>query len=413
MIGLGIAVRTLHLGASLALAGLFTFLLLVARPAFQVGKGDLRSAPEHFDAGLLRLAGLSLVVIFLTAFLGLWVQLATATRRPLLQALAPDTAWSLLTTTQYGRVWMIRMALMVLLGGVLWLHGREQDGRDWWALRLEVVGLAVSILVAQAWTGHSATGEGWNLAYRVTADALHLAASGVWLGSLPALFFLLTRAQRSDDPQAEQVAAEATRRFSALGLASMGLLLLSGLVNAWELVGTLPALVGTTYGRLLVLKLSLLLPLLAIAALNLLREKPRLLRSAPEQGDPGSRGAIRHLRRNVLGEVLLGCMILVVVGALGLLPPRRPRAASLAICFQTELGGHQRSAGGADLDGHRATDLDAGLFCRLVVGDHAFSALALGDRCGAAHARGRIRTLAAITVRGRLSHHLRPANRPL
>jgi copper resistance protein D len=50
----------------------------------------------------------------------------------------------------------------------------------------------------------------------------------------------------------------------------MSLLLPSGLVNAWELVGTLPALVGTMYGRLLVLKLSLLLPLLAIAALNLL-----------------------------------------------------------------------------------------------------------------------------------------------
>lgn len=205
MIGLSIAVRTLHLGASLALAGLFSFLLLVARPAFQVGKGDLRSAPERFDAGLLRLSGWSLVVLFLTALLGLWVQLATATGHPLLQALAPDTAWSLLTTTQYGRVWMIRMALMVLLGGVLWLRGGEQDGRDWWALRLEVVGLAVSILVAHAWTGHSATGEGWTLAYRVTADAIHLAASGVWLGSLPALFFLLTRAQRSDDPQAEPV----------------------------------------------------------------------------------------------------------------------------------------------------------------------------------------------------------------
>jgi putative copper export protein/mono/diheme cytochrome c family protein len=216
---------------------------------------------------------------------------------------------------------MVRMARMVLLGGVLWLRGREQDGRDWWALRLEVVGLAVSILVAHAWTGHSATGEGWTLAYRVTADPLHLAASGVWWGSLPALFFLLTRAQHSDDPQAEPVAAEATRRFSALGLASMSLLLLSGLENTWELVGTLPALVGTMYGRLLVLKLSLLLPLLAIAVLNLLREKPRLLCSAPEQGDPGSREAIRHLRRNVLGEILLGGMILVVVGALGVLPP--------------------------------------------------------------------------------------------
>ena len=75
---------------------------------------------------------------------------------------------------------------MTLLGGILWLRGLERDGKDWWALRLEVAGLAVSILVAQAWMGHSATGEGISLVYQVLADGLHLLAQGVWLGSLPA-----------------------------------------------------------------------------------------------------------------------------------------------------------------------------------------------------------------------------------
>jgi putative copper export protein/mono/diheme cytochrome c family protein/peroxiredoxin len=321
MTGLGMAIRALHLGSSLTLAGLFAFLLLVARPAFQAGKGDAGSTLERFDARLLRLAGWSLLVMFLTALLAFWVQMATATGRPLLQAISPDAAWSLLATTQYGRVWLIRLALMLLLGAILWLRGREEDGKDWWALRLEVVGLAFCLLVAQAWTGHAATGEGWKLAYQVAADALHLCASGVWLGGLPALLLLLTWAQRTDDPQAEQVAAEATRGFSRLGLVSMGVLLSSGLVNAWELVGTLPALVGTTYGRVLSLKLTLLLPLLAIAALNLLRERPRLQQSAAAPGSRSSWSAMRRLRRNVLGEIILGGMILVLVGALGFLPP--------------------------------------------------------------------------------------------
>jgi hypothetical protein len=51
------------------------------------------------------------------------------------------------------------MSLMALLGCVLWLRDQERDRKDWWALRLEVAGLAVSILVAQAWMGHSAAGE--------------------------------------------------------------------------------------------------------------------------------------------------------------------------------------------------------------------------------------------------------------
>jgi copper resistance protein D len=321
MTGLSIAIRSAHLGASLFLAGLFTFLLLVARPAFRTDKDDGQSTFGPFDDSVLRLAGWALLVLLLTGLLGLWVQLATVTGRPLWQALTPDALWSLLTSTQYGRVWIIRMSLMTLLGGILWLRDRERDYRDWWALRLEVAGLAVSILVAQAWMGHSATGEGMTLLYQVLADGLHLFASGVWLGSLPLLALLLWRAQRSDDPHMDQVAAEATRRFSALGLAGMSLIILSGLANAWELVGTVPALVGTTYGRLLLLKVSLLLPLLALAALNLCRETPHLRQSVAKPGRSDTRRVLRRLRRNVLGELLLGGFILLLVGALGVMPP--------------------------------------------------------------------------------------------
>jgi putative copper export protein/mono/diheme cytochrome c family protein/peroxiredoxin len=321
MTSLSIAIRIIHLGASLFLVGLFTFLPLVARPTFQAGKSEGQSVLDHFDVSLLRLAGWSLLVMFLTGLLGLWVQLATVTGRPLSQALAPDVVWSMLTNTQYGRIWIIRMALMTLLGGILWLRDQERDSRDWWALRLEIAALAVGILVAQAWTGHAATGEGLALALQVLADGLHLFASGVWLGSLPVLVLLLAWVQRADDPQADLIAAVATRRFSALALASVSVLILSGLANAWELVGTFPALIGTTYGRLLLLKVSLLLPLLAIAAVNLGREKPRLLRSVTEPGGAKAQQVIRHLRRNVLGEVLIGSAILVLVGALGVTPP--------------------------------------------------------------------------------------------
>ncbi len=321
MTGLNIAIRSVHLGASLFLAGLFTFLLLVARPAFQTEKAEGQSAFGPFDDRMLRVAGWSLLVLLLTGLLGLLVQLATVTGRPLWQALTPLPLWNLLTSTQYGRVWIIRIALMTLLGGLLWLRDQERDSKDWWALRLEGMGLAVSMLVAQAWMGHSATGAGLTLLYQVLADSLHLFAGGVWLGSLPLLAVLLSWAQRSDDPNAENIAAAATRRFSALGLASMSLLILSGLANAWELVGTIPALLGTTYGRLLSLKVSLLLPLLTLAALNLLRNKPRLLQAVAGSEPRDIRPVLRRLRRNVLGELFLGGFILLLVGALGVMPP--------------------------------------------------------------------------------------------
>jgi putative copper resistance protein D len=169
--------------------------------------------------------------------------------------------------------------------------------------------------------GHAVAGEGLALVYQVLADGLHLLAAGVWLGGLPLLASLLSWAQRTDDPNADLVAAEAVRRFSTLGLVSVSVLILSGLENAWALVGTVPALVGTMYGRLLLLKASLLLPLLIIAARNLLHEKPRLLQSTAESARSETPRVLRHLQRNVLGEILLGGIILLVVGALGVLPP--------------------------------------------------------------------------------------------
>ena len=321
MIGVNIAIRSAQLGASLLLAGGFIFLLVVARPAFRVVKGEGPSAFGGFDARVWRIACWSLLVLFLTGLLGLWVQLAIVTGLPWWQALTPDRLWSLLSGTQYGRVWLVRLALMTLLGGILWLHGLERDGKDWWALRFEVAGLAVSILLAQAWMGHAAAGEGIRLVYQVLVDSLHLLASGVWLGSLPLLVLLLVWMEHDNDPGAEYIAAEATRRFSAIALASMSLLILSGLANAWELVGTIPALIGTTYGRLLMLKGSLLLPLLGLAALNLLRDKPRLLQCIAAPEGPDRRHLLRRLRRNVLGELMLGGFILLVVGALSIMPP--------------------------------------------------------------------------------------------
>jgi putative copper resistance protein D len=321
MIGVTIAIRSAQLGASLLLAGGFIFLMAVARPAFQVATKEGSSAFERFDARVLRLAEWSLLVLFLTGLLGLSVQLATVTGLPWWQALTPDRLWNLLSSTQYGRVWLVRLALMTLLSSILWLHGQERDAKDWWALRLEVAGLAVSILLAQAWMGHAAAGEGIRLVYQVLLDGFHLLASGVWLGGLPLLVLLLSSLERSDDLGAGEIAAEATRRFSTIALASMSLLMLSGLVNAWELVGTVPALIGTTYGRLLLLKVSLLLPLLGLAALNLLRDKPRLLQAVAAPERVHTAPLLRRLRRNVVGELLLGGVILLVVGALSIMPP--------------------------------------------------------------------------------------------
>jgi putative copper resistance protein D len=99
-------------------------------------------------------------------------------------------------------------------------------------------------------------------------------------------------------------------------------LVITGSYNAWILVGSVSALFGTPYGKLLLIKLSLLLPLLGVAAVNLLRHKPKITDgSQARSAETALR--LRKLTRNVIIEAALGMVILLIVGHMGVTPPAR------------------------------------------------------------------------------------------
>jgi putative copper resistance protein D len=115
--------------------------------------------------------------------------------------------------------------------------------------------------------------------------------------------------------------AEALQRFSPFGVACVAILAVSGLVNAWYMVGLrVGSALATPYGQLLALKLLLFAGMLALAALHRQRSVPRLAarivgRTLP-QGD-----ALASLRRSLLAEALLGFAVLALVACFGTLPP--------------------------------------------------------------------------------------------
>ena len=141
----------------------------------------------------------------------------------------------------------------------------------------------------------------------MVAGVVHLLAAGAWLGALPALVFTLGR------PRAQDAAAVAARRFSMLGVVSVGTLTVSGLVNGWYQVGGIPSLLGTEYGRLLVAKLALFGAMLVLATIN------RSIATRPPGGDDGA--GLRRLRRNATLEIALGIGVIAIVGALGVTVP--------------------------------------------------------------------------------------------
>jgi uncharacterized membrane protein len=132
------------------------------------------------------------------------------------------------------------------------------------------------------------------------------------------LIVLLAAASGGADDASLSMARTATTRFSILGIVSVGTLLVTGIVNTYYLAGSVPALLHTDYGRLLLIKIALFLAMVAIATVNRFRLTPRLLQ---QNNITASRGALRRLRRNAAIEVLAGAMVIAIVAALGTMPP--------------------------------------------------------------------------------------------
>lgn len=314
MTGWAAGVRLLQLAAGVQTLGGLAFLLLVGQPS---RPGTPPVVGPALEARILGLVRGSAAVALLAALAALPVQAAVATGRPLPQV-APGDLWALLSGTRYGHVWAARVGLLGLLAVLLGFRAREASPRDRWALRLEGTALASGALAGLAWAGHAVAVEGWE-AWAITADALHLLATGVWAGGLLPLWLLLREARRTG-AAALDAAGVAVERFSGLGVAAVATLLLTGTANAWFHVRGTPALLGTPYGRSVLGKLALLLPLLLLAARNRLALRPRL-GARPTTG--GAVPALAALQRSVGAEVILVSGLLVVAALLTSLPPGR------------------------------------------------------------------------------------------
>jgi copper transport protein len=155
--------------------------------------------------------------------------------------LAPDGASDALASLS-GRAMAVRLVLLVIATALLFLPGRaDEAGR-----RDALVGSLVATLVTFPFAGHGARVR--LEAIGVVIGTLHVAGVAVFLGGLVlvARIVLVT----ADGETALAVLRRVTRLF---GLA-LGVVVVSGLIDGWRLVGSPRHLFSGWHGRLLVIK---------------------------------------------------------------------------------------------------------------------------------------------------------------
>jgi putative copper resistance protein D len=186
------------------------------------------------------------------------------------------------------------------------------------ARRLTVATLAIVALGSLAWTGHAGASEaalGW---VHRSSDIAHLIAGAIWIAAL--VMFARILLFNFAVPGSSGHAVVALERFSTVGAAMVGAIVVTGFINLVAIVGVegIWASFRTDYGRLLVLKLTLFTAMLGLAAGNRWLLVPRLKRSLAA-GEHAV--ALRRLKLAIVTETALAFAVLAVVAVLGTLSP--------------------------------------------------------------------------------------------
>ncbi|AZQ35859.1 transporter [Streptomyces cyaneochromogenes] len=264
-----------------------------------------------------------------------------------LGALSADSLTRTLTSRP-GVVLLARLVLLLVAAVHLVRQSRRRRPYGW-------TGAALAVGLAVTWAAGEHASAGIQVPAAMTSSALHLLATAVWLGGLTALLVTLYRAH---------LTPAAVTRFSRLAFASVTVLVVTGVYQSWRGLGSWGALTGTTYGRLLILKLAAVGLLLGAAAVSrrwtarlatadaeeeaetVVREKvpeavggpplPEASGDRPEGSAPVDDEPARHLthrralRRSVLAEVAVGAAVLAVTTILTSTLPGRAQAEAAA-----------------------------------------------------------------------------------
>ena len=273
--GAAVAVRVLELAALGLLLGLVAFRMLVWGPAVAAARGldvaDRATALRHGQTLFWRTFWALTVLAGAAETFILAAKSAVVFHTGLVGAvLDPAAAYRLVAASRFGDLLGWRSAALfalVSVGFAVWTAesaGPPSAGRRGPLVVMGLLGTAALTLLATQ--GHASQAPLAPLS--VAADAVHLGAAAIWVGGLPCLAAVLLRAPRTLPDGGRSLASATLTRFSRVALWSVVIISVTGLARLAGELSSPAQLWSTDYGRSLMLKASLLLPILVLARRN-------------------------------------------------------------------------------------------------------------------------------------------------
>ena len=168
--------------------------------------------------------------------------------------------------TRFGAVELLRAALLMLFIPVLLvIQGSLQQlaMRSWlWITIAAVVG--IGLLSTPGLAGHATSENG--AIFGLTLDVMHVGAASMWIGGLVVIASILMRGLPEDQlpPDARCI----VMNISTLAFGAVLVIVFTGVIQTIRQVGSLYALTHTPYGRILMVKVALVIVMIAAGALS-------------------------------------------------------------------------------------------------------------------------------------------------
>lgn len=286
------AARFLHYAAALQLLGLAVFEAFMVPPVL----GQWLRGPSRWIA---RASAWTLLVSVIA-----WLMLQAGTMgEGWADAANTDVIITVLASTAFGHVWTVRLVLVALVLVTVMTMDYSRR-RTWGGLAL----LAALTLGSLGLVGHATMDTGMMGLVNEGSQMLHLLASGFWVGSLLPLAFCL---RPSAGPKQLDGIETTLHRFSGLGHIAVALVVGTGVINGWFIVGPRPDLTST-YDILLLIKIGLVAAMVGIAVINRYVFMPKI---AHDQA------GVRQLRAGTVAEIVICFGVIAFVSVLGVLSP--------------------------------------------------------------------------------------------
>jgi copper transport protein len=195
---------------------------------------------------------------------------------------------SLLYETSNGAVWITRIICSAVVLLVIYIYSRQSTAysktdvsRDIVnrkkSVLLSILVLAISISIAtNSIVSHSASIQSAPQVPIIT-DFIHFSAVSLWVGGLVYLSYVffpkLSQISSNNAVKVQQIVAQpdamtlfTLSRFSTAASISLGVIGITGLYLAWIHINSMEDLLYSDYGKVLIVKLSIALPVLLLGA---------------------------------------------------------------------------------------------------------------------------------------------------